>query len=99
TPYFLRVMLNKTIGSASGGTVTIRMGSQSASVTIASLAANWAELNITVGSSCWPRNFNVDPFDIEIEWSSSTSGYLLVDDVIFCPWDLIDGTYWLLRGN
>lgn len=99
TPYFLRVMLNKTIGTALGGTVTIRMGSVSASVTIAALGAGWQELYIAFDDDCWPANFNEAPLDIEIEWSSSTSGYLLVDDVIFCPWDLIDGTYWILRGN
>jgi hypothetical protein len=99
TPYFLRVMLNKTIGSASGGTVTIRLGSQSESVTIAAMAANWTELLIPIGTKCWPRTFTEADMAVEIEWSSSTSGYLLVDDVIFCPWDLIDGTWWLIRGN
>jgi len=98
-PYFLRVMLNKTTGSASGGTVTIRMGSASASVTIAGMSANWTELLIAPASASWFRQFNVDPFDIEIEWSSSSSGYLLVDDVLFAPWDLFDGTYWFLRAN
>lgn len=96
-PYFLRVMLNKTIGSASGGTVTIRMGSQTASITIASLASGWAELRIASGTGCWFRNFNEVDLGIEIEWSGSTSGYLLVDDVIFAPWDLLDGTYWMIR--
>lgn len=98
-PYFLRVMLNKDVGSASGGTVTIRMGSQTASVTIAALGSGWQELLITPGTASWFRSFNEDPLDIEIEWASSVSGFLLVDDVIFAPFDLIDGTYWLLRGN
>lgn len=99
TPYFLRVMLNKTIGTASGGTVTIRMGSQSTNVTIAALAENWAELLIPIGIANWFRNFDENDLDIEIEWSSSSSGFLLVDDVLFAPWDLIDGTYWFLRQN
>lgn len=99
TPYFLRVMLNKTVGTAVGGTVTLRIGSQSVAVTIAALAANWAELVIPVGTGNWFRNFNEEPFDIEIEWSSSTSGFLLVDDVLFSPMTLIDGTWWFLRAN
>jgi hypothetical protein len=98
-PYFLRVMLNKTIGTASGGTVTLRLGSKSVSVTIAGLASNWAELMIPMTSDCWFRNFDENAFDVEIEWSSSTSGYLLVDDLIFAPFDLVDGTYWCLRQN
>ncbi len=96
TPYFYRVMLNKTVGTASGGTVTIRIGSQSANISIASLASNWAELRIPAGTACWPLNFNEANFDVEIEWASSTSGYLLVDDVILAPWDELDGTYWVL---
>lgn len=99
TPYLLRVMLNKTIGSASGGTVTIRMGATEKSVTIAAMSANWTELVLDFDSGCWPKNFNQADFSVQIEWSSSTSGYLLVDDVIFCPWDLIDGTWWNIRGN
>lgn len=99
TPYFLRVMLNKTVGTASGGTVTIRMGSVTASVTIAALGAGWQELLITAGEDSWPTVFGQDPLDVEIEWSSSTSGFLLVDDVLFAPFDLVDGTWWFLRAN
>lgn len=99
TPYFLRVMVNKTVGVASGGTFTIRLGNVSVDTTIAALGANWVEVLIPLDKSCWPREFNVNPVDVEIEWSSSTSGYLLVDDAIFVEWDRIDGTYWVIRGN
>lgn len=99
SPYFLRAMVNKTVGTAAGGTFTIRLGRSTASVAIASLAAGWNELHIAFDEDCWFQNFNENPFDVEIEWSSSTSGFLLVDDVLFAPWDLIDGTFWFLRGN
>lgn len=99
TPYFLRVMVNPTVGTASGGTFTIKLGSQTVNTTVASMSSGWQEILVPIGTGCWFRNFNEDPFDIEIEWSSSSSGYLLVDDMIFCPWDLVDGTFWLLRGN
>ena len=105
TPYFLRVMLNKTTHSAVGGTVTLRCGSVSAATTISALASNWAELRIgdeslagsEVEKEQWFRNFNEGSLDVEIEWASSSSGSLLVDDMIFCPYDLVDGTYWVLR--
>ena len=99
TPYFLRIMVNKTIGAASGGSVTVRMGSKSTTSTIAGLGSNWVELAIAFTSDCWFRNFNENPFDIEIEWSTPTSGYLLVDDVIFAPWDWMDGTWWKIRAT
>lgn len=99
TPYFLRIMLNKTIGTATGGTVVIRLGSVSVSVTILAMAPNWTELLIPPAQGSWARFFNENPFDIEIEWIGSASGFLLVDDILFAPFDLIDGTYWFLRGN
>jgi hypothetical protein len=99
-PYFYRVMLNADVGSALGGTVTIRLGSKSASTTIAALLTNgWVELFIPADQNTYFRNFNEDAFDVEIEWSSSTSGTLLVDDAIMAPYTFIDGTWWALRGN
>lgn len=98
-PYMFRVMLNAQVGSAVGGSVTIRMGTVSATTTIAAIAASgWVELAIPIGTGCWFRNFNEDPFDVEIEWSGRTSGFLLIDDSIFDEWDLVDGTYWMLTG-
>lgn len=99
TPYFLRIMVNKTVGTAVGGSVTIRMGSRSVTTTIAALGSGWQEITFTPGSLCWFRSFNQNPFRIEVEWSGSTSGYLLVDDAIFVPWDRADGTYWVIRQN
>ena len=98
-PYFLRIMVNKTVGTASGGSVTLRMGSQSVTTAIASLGSGWVEMVVGTGIDAWFREFNEADFAIEIEWTSSTSGYLLVDDVIFTPWTLIDGTYWMVRHN
>jgi hypothetical protein len=98
TPYFLRVMVNKTIGTAVGGNVVVRFGSQTVTTSIASLGANWAEIIVPIGQNHWPKNFDANALTIEIEWAMSAStGYLLVDDCILCPWMQIDGTYWILR--
>lgn len=98
-PYFFRVMLNKDVGSAVGGSVTIRMGTATATVTIAALGSGWQELMIPAGQNSWFSQFNTDPFDVEIEWASPTSGSLRVDSAIFAEWDQIDGTYWFIRDN
>lgn len=98
-PHFLRVMLNKTVGTALGGTVNLRLGSQTVSVTIAALGAGWQELLIPLDANCWVKNFDEDSFTVEIEWVTSTSGTLLVDDILFQEMDLIDGTYWVLIGG
>lgn len=99
-PYQFRVMVNPTVGSALGGTFTIRCGSNSKDLAIASMTSGWNEVILDFDANLWPRSFNGASFDVEIEWNaSSTSGTLLVDDAIFAPLDQIDGTYWFLRGN
>jgi hypothetical protein len=98
-PYFLRVMINGSVGTAAGGTFALSLGSQIVTVSVDGLDPGWNEVVIPFDEGCWFRNFNADPMDIEIEWSGSTSGFLLVDDAIFAPWDLVDGTYWLLVGG
>ncbi len=97
-PYFFRIMVNKDVGTAAGGSVTIRMGSSTATVLVSAIGAGWQELRIASDQNAWFSQFNEDPFDVEIEWSGSTSGTLLVDSAIFAPWDLFDGTYWFLRN-
>ena len=97
-PYQFRIMLNATVGSASGGTVTIRMGSQSHFADISDLSSGWNELALVFDEGLWFRSFNQAPLDVEIEWSGSTSGTLLIDDAIFSQLELIDGTYWWLRA-
>jgi hypothetical protein len=98
-PMFFRVMVNKTIGTASGGDFIVRIGAVTVTTAISSLASGWTEVLIPLNSSCWLKDLNANPFDIEIEWASSTSGYLLVDDAIFVPFDFVDGTWWVVRQN
>lgn len=99
-PYFLRVMVNKSIGSGVGGNFVVRLGAITVTTAVASLSSGWNEIIVPLTSSCWFRNFNASPLDVEIEWAQSTStGYLLVDDVIFVPFDFVDGTWWVVRHN
>lgn len=99
TPYQFRIMVNKAAGSGTGGNIVIRMGSSTKTVALTALTSTWNEVIIDFDQNCWPRDFNEDSFDVEIEWESASSGYLLIDDAIFAPLDQIDGTYWFLRGN
>lgn len=99
TPYFLRVMWNRSIGSGTGGSVSLKLGGNT-TVTVALAAqSGWQELVIPFDKTCWLEEFGQDSFDIEIAWSGGTAGYVLFDDVIFCHWDLVDGTYWLVEHN
>ena len=97
-PYFLRIMWNGNSGTAAGGTVRVRLGSKEVTASVVS-TGTWFELIIPADTNTWFRNFNQADFGIDIEWRGGTSGYLLIDDVILAPYDLIDGTYWVMRGN
>ena len=97
TPYFLRVMWNRSIGSGAAGTIRVKLGGNTTlSVTVAS-QSGWQELKIPFDKTCWLEEFGQDDFGVEIAWAGGTGGYVLLDDVMFCPWDLIDGTYWLVH--
>lgn len=97
TPYFLRAMVNKTIGSASGGSFTIRLGAITKTVPLTSIGSGWQEVAIDLNEDCWLQNFQQDDMKIDVEWSGSTSGTLYVDDLLFCPFSLIDGSWYLIR--
>ena len=102
TPYALRIMVNKTIGSGSGGNVILHCGSEEHSTAVSSIGSNWQEIIMPLDKGCWLKEFNQDPFDIEFEWHAgggSLSGYLVFDDAIFVPMTEIDGTWWFLRHN
>lgn len=106
-PIFCRVMVNASAGSASGGSFTITLGSKTATSTIADLvtATGWNELYIGDGtngvgdlSDCWFENFNADGLSLALSWTSSSSGTLLVADVVLVQWDEVDGTFYVIRN-
>jgi len=100
TPYYLQAMVNPTVGTASGGSFLLHLGSKSTTTTIASLSAGWNRIIIAADSNTWFRNFNQDGFTVAVEWdASSSSGTLLVDDVILVPYTRIDGTWWTVVGG
>ena len=99
TPYFLRVMWNRSIGSGASGTVSLKLGSNTAVTATVAAQSGWQELVIPFDSTCWLDNFGENDLDIEIGWSGGTGGYVLFDDAVFCKWDQVDGTYFLLTEN
>lgn len=99
TPYRYRVMVNPTVGSASGGTLTIRLGSRSASLAVASMSSGWQELSIALNENSYLPNFQADPLTVTIEWASASSGYLLIDDVMLNPLTRVDGTWLGIVGG
>lgn len=98
-PYFLRVMLRRR--SSATGTFTLRFGGQNVTQALSGLTNDvWTELLITVGQKNWPKYVDEQNLDISLELASyGGSGSLEVDDVLFAPFDMFDGTWWFLRGG
>jgi len=99
TPYFLRVMWNRAVGSGTAGTVALKLGKNTVVSVAVGAQTGWQELVIPFDKTCWLEEFGEDSLDIEIGWNNGTAGFILFDDAIFCPWDLVDGTYWLVHQN
>lgn len=100
-PYFLRAMIySPTTGGATDGTFKLRLGVQEATQAISGLTQDqWTEVIIPLDQNCWYDNFKEDTLAVDIEIDAVSTGFLLVDDVILCELDLIDGTYWVLTQN
>lgn len=99
TPYFLRLMWNREIGSGTAGTVRLKLGANTVITVAVAAQTGWQEIVIPFDKTCWLEEFGEDAFDIEIGWAAGTAGYILFDDAIFCEWDLVDNTYWLVNQN
>jgi hypothetical protein len=96
-PYCLQIAYNRQVGSGDG-TLTIRMGAHNTNVVLAA-QTGWNILRVTLNTNCWFRNFNEQDLDVSIELASRTTGYVLVDAVIFAPLIQFDSTWWWLVGG
>ncbi len=96
-PYLLRLAYNRTVGSAAG-TLALHMGAVSNNVVLAA-QSGWNLLYAvsSPGQNNWLRQFNEDDLDIKIDWTR-TSGDLLIDDVLFVPFDEFDGSFYSILG-
>lgn len=96
-PYCLELMYNREVG-VGDGTLRIRMGATTVTVALAA-QTGWNKLRLTMNSGLWMRTFDESSMDITVELASRTTGYVLVDDVIFAPMIPYDGTWWWLVGG
>lgn len=99
TPYYCQVAINKTPGTAVGGTFRLTLGAVSATIDVTTMAAGWNIVKIAVGQNNWFRNFNQEDLKVKVGWESATSGYLLVDDLILAPYTFFDGSWYAIVGG
>jgi hypothetical protein len=96
-PYYLQVAYNRQVYSGDG-TLTIRLGASTKAVALAA-QTGWNVLRIDLGTANWFKVFNEQSLNIEIELTSNTTGDVLVDDVLFVPFQGFDGLWYCPVGG
>lgn len=95
-PIYARVMVNRSLGAATGGSLTLTFGAQSITVNIGDLPTGWTEVRLPIGANLYRKAWNADPLYFGIRWNpSSSTGYLLWDEATLVPWIQADATWWL----
>jgi hypothetical protein len=98
TPYYAQLAYNRSQYSGNG-TLRLLVGSQSASVSLVA-QSGWNILRIAVGYLNWPKRFaQLDTPYVAVHLSGLTSGSVLVDDIVFAPYQNLDGTYYAPVGG
>lgn len=97
-PYVCQVAWNREVGSGSGGNIVLTLGGNTATVAIGS-TTGWNLLRIALTEESWLKSWNgTDPI-VKAEWTSASSGYVLLDDLILAPMTRFDGSYWAAIGG
>lgn len=103
-PFFLIVRYRRD--TSCDGTMTIRVGSQTAAVTMAGATNDqWADLTVGVGASSngWYDNFKEDSgdkgFRVQIALASRTTGNLYLDEIILVQPAEFDGKFYALTAG
>lgn len=80
------------------GTLTLRVGSQSAAVVVAA-QTGWNILQFAATANNWFSNFNENDLSVRVDWVRTGGNGILVDDVDFVPYQVFDGGYYRLMAG
>lgn len=95
-PYVVQIAFKRE--SSCDGTLTLSVGAQSEAVTL-SAQSGWTVLRMTIGTKCWPANWDQNDVKLSIALASNTTGTLLVDDVVVMPMVQHDGLFYIPVGG
>lgn len=96
-PYYLQIAYNREVGSGSM-TIQIELGNTTKSVVLAA-QTGWNILRLDIGSGSWFKNFNKQDLAVVVKCTAYTSGYVLLDDIVFVPMTQVDGCYYTIVGT
>jgi len=98
TPYYLQIAVYRV--SSCDGTLTVAFGRTSKAFTVSSLNnAAWNICRMDLDKGLYLKNFTEDSLDITITLASRTTGSIHIDDIVFAPMVLVDGTWWAPVGG
>lgn len=96
-PYLVQLAWRRK-GSATG-TLTLRLGDESVSVSVASGTNDvWNVLRFS-GTQCWFKNFDKAGLSVSIETSSLAVSNVDVDDLLIVPMTKFDGSWYAFVGT
>ena len=104
-PLFARIAYNREVGTGDG-TLTLKIGSISASVVLAA-QTGWNMLTwpgdgsggVLMDYRAWHKNWNTTNPGIEVQLAGRTTGSVLVDDLIISPYANFDGLWYSVVGG
>lgn len=99
TPVFFQVAFRRILSA--DGTLTIQLGSKTASATISSISNNaWGTLRLGLTTNeNWYKNFNQAALTVKIQRSGGSAGSVDIDDVLLCEMDNFDGSWYSVVGG
>lgn len=96
-PYYFQIAYNREVGSGDG-VLHIHIGSQVLTVTL-SAQTGWNLLILGPGDENWYKNWKLEDPKVRIRMSLNTTGYTLVDDIVFAPFRPFDGSFYAAVGG
>jgi hypothetical protein len=96
-PMYLQIAYRRM--SSCDGTLTLTLGSQTASKVLTTAGSGWEVLRLGPSTSNWFRVWNQTNPAIAITLGGRTTGNVYVDDVIFAPFQNWDGGWYAPVGG
>lgn len=97
--YFAQLAVNRQVGAATVD-VTVTVGSLSWAFSYTA-EAGWQLLRPTIDKNLYFPNFNQETLNVSItvHVTSGVGTYALIDDLLFSPWSVFDGTFYAIVGG
>lgn len=98
-PMYLQFAWNRSIGASDACTLTLTLGSQTEAIAVAGDEWGWQIGRLAIGQKNWHKTWNKEDPTVAIDLTGLASGSILIDDVVFVPYDFFDGLWYAAVGG